>query len=294
MSEKEFDAFTGTQTTGHEWDGIKELDTPMPKWWLWTFYATILFSIGYMIYYPAIPLVEGSTMGISGQTNRAALRQETAVVEEARREIVAGIESKELDDIRSDDQLNRFALAGGASLFKVHCSQCHGSGAAGSPGYPNLNDDDWIWGGDVASIYTTIKHGVRDESDDDTRYSEMPAFGTDEVLEDTEIASIAEYVLKISGQEFDAAQATSGEALFVDNCAACHGETGLGDREQGAPNLADAISLYGADRAKLIAQMNQPKHGVMPAWGSRLTEAGIKQLAIYVHGLGGGEKSATE
>ncbi len=294
MSDREIDAHTGIETTGHEWDGIKELDNPMPRWWLWTFYLTIIFAVGYVIYYPAIPLLEGSTMGISGQTNRSLLREEIAAVEESRRETLASLESQDLDAIRSNDELARFAVAGGASLFRVHCSQCHGSGAQGSPGYPNLNDDDWIWGGDLASIYTTVKHGIRDGSDDDARYSEMPAFGADEILEGEDIASIAEYVLKISGHEHNAESANAGIAPFEENCASCHGENGKGGREFGAPNLADAISLYGADRTKLIAQIKKPKHGVMPAWGSRLSDAGIKQLAIYVHGLGGGEKSTQE
>ena len=294
MSEREIDSHTGVETTGHEWDGIKELNSPLPRWWLWTFYATIIFSIGYVIYYPAIPLIEGSTTGISGQTNRLQLRQELQAVEESRGDTLAKLDSLDLEAIRSDDALSQFATAGGSSLFKVYCSQCHGSGAQGSPGYPNLNDDDWLWGGDLESIFATVKHGVRDESDDDTRFSDMPAFGADEVLEGEEIASIAEHVLKLSGRDHDAQGADAGAALYEENCSACHAEDGTGGREFGAPNLVDAISLYGADREKLIAQMNKPKHGVMPAWGSKLTDASIKQLAIYVHGLGGGEKSTSE
>lgn len=294
MSEKEIDEATGVETTGHEWDGIKELNNPMPRWWLWTLYASIVFAIGYMIYYPAIPLLEGSTMGISGHTNRSALKGEMKAVNVRRAQQTKQLTRMSLQDIQNDQKLTRFATAGGASLFKVYCSQCHGSGAQGAPGYPNLNDDDWLWGGDIDAIYTTIKHGVRDGLDDDARDSQMPAFGADEILSRSQMSDIAEFIMQLSGQEHDTPKATSGQALFVEQCSSCHGETGKGDREIGAPNLADAISLYGNTRAKILAQLKQPKHGTMPAWIERLNEASVKQLAIFVHSLGGGEKSKSE
>ncbi|MGI9364981.1 MAG: cytochrome-c oxidase, cbb3-type subunit III [Rhizobiaceae bacterium] len=294
MSDKEIDEASGIETTGHEWDGIKELNNPLPRWWLWTFYATIVFSIGYILYYPAIPLLEGSTMGISGKTNRSELALEIKAVEDARRATVEKLAATDLETIRADAELSRFASAGGSSLFKVYCTQCHGSGAAGSPGYPNLNDDNWLWGGDLESIYFTIKHGVRNDVDDDARDSLMPAFGADELLENEEVTSVTEYVLQLSGMDHDAAQVEAGRELFSENCTSCHGEDGRGDREFGAPNLADSISLYGNDRASVRGQIIKPKHGVMPPWGDKLTEAGLKQLAIYVHGLGGGEKAKAE
>lgn len=294
MSEKEIDEATGVETTGHEWDGIKELNNPMPRWWLWTLYASIVFAIGYMIYYPAIPLLEGSTMGVSGHTNRSALKGEMKAVNVRRAQQNKQLKRMSLQDIQKDEKLTRFATAGGASLFKVYCSQCHGSGAQGAPGYPNLNDDDWLWGGDIDAIYTTIKHGVRDGLDDDARDSQMPAFGADEILSRSQMSDIAEFIMQLSGQEHEAPKATSGQALFAEQCASCHGETGKGDREIGAPNLADAISLYGNTRAKIVAQLKQPKHGTMPAWIERLNEASVKQLAIFVHSLGGGEKSKPE
>ena len=289
MSDKHVDETTGVTTTGHVWDGIRELDNPMPRWWLWTFYATILFSIGYMVYYPAIPLWNSSTMGISGQTNRMQLKRDLEAVEVSRRDTIAKLAASKLSEIQGNEQLVRFAVAGGASLFKVYCSQCHGSGAQGAPGYPNLNDDDWLWGGDIDAIYTSIAHGVRNEEDADSRYSEMPAFGADGILERSEISAATEYVLKLSGQEHDAALASQGAQVFADNCAACHADDGTGDREQGAPNLADAISLYGNTRETIHAQIHRPKHGVMPSWSVRMREANLKQLALYVHSLGGGE-----
>jgi cytochrome c oxidase cbb3-type subunit 3 len=288
----EVDEQTGTQTTGHEWDGIKELDTPMPRWWLWTFYATIVFSIGYVIYYPAIPLLEGSTMGISGQTNRLQLQQDMAVADAARRDLISMLAEQDLEDVAANPELVRFAEAGGASLFKVNCSQCHGSGAQGGPGYPNLNDDDWLWGGDLQAIYETIAHGVRNDEDDDARFSQMPAFGADGILERDEINAVAEHVLAISGQDHEAALAGQGAEIFMDQCTACHGESGMGEQDLGAPDLTDAISLYGNTRETIRAQIRQPKHGAMPPWLERLREANVKQLAIYVHSRGGGEEAA--
>lgn len=289
MDKNEIDETSGVETTGHEWDGIKELNNPLPRWWLWTFYATIVFSIGYMIYYPAIPLLESSTMGISGQTNRLQLRQEIEAADLSRREIIGQIRNASLEEIAADENLNRFSIAGGKSAYKVYCSQCHGSGAQGGPGYPNLNDDDWLWGGDLEAIYATIKHGVRNDEDDDTRDSLMPAFGADELLSREEISQVTHYVLEVSGSEHDDALAGPGKELFSDNCAACHGENAAGDREIGAPNLADAISLYGNTEELIAAQIHQPQHGVMPPWQTRLSDENIKQLTVYVHSLGGGE-----
>ncbi len=189
MAENEVDETTGVETTGHEWDGIKELDNPMPRWWLWTFYATIVFSIGYVIWYPAIPLWNGSTMGISGQTNRLQLKQNMLSVEAVRRDKIATLAATDIKAIREDNDLLRFATAGGESLFKSYCSQCHGSGAQGGPGYPNLNDDDWLWGGDLETIYTTIAHGVRNDDNEDARDSQMPAFGADNILDREQIVN---------------------------------------------------------------------------------------------------------
>lgn len=292
--EIEIDEPSGVETTGHEWDGIKELNNPLPRWWLWTFYATIVFALGYVLYYPAIPLLEASTMGISGQTNRSILKSELAEVDNARRDQVKLLVDTGLEEIRTNENLARFATAGGASIFKVYCTQCHGSGAAGGPGYPNLNDDDWLWGGDLASIYTSIKHGIRNGEDEDARDSVMPAFGVDGILTRPQIAAVTEHVLKISNQQHDAKLAVEGEAIFAENCASCHLENGLGNRELGAPNLADAISLYGNTRPTIQAQIWKPQQGVMPGWVEKLPDASIKQLSIYVHGLGGGERTKAE
>ena len=290
MSDKQIDPLSGTETTGHEWDGITELNNPLPRWWLWTFYATIVFSIGYVVWYPAIPLINDATTGLSGQTNRTQLIADLADAAAAQQEQLDQLAELNLEKIRSDGDLARFARAGGASLYKVHCSQCHGSGATGTRGYPNLNDDDWLWGGSLTAIYTSIKHGIRSPEDDDTRDSEMPAFGTDDLLTSQEISALSEFVLTLGSgtAETDTEVAT----LYADNCAGCHGETGTGDRDLGAPNIADAVALYGNSREEIASQIASPKHGIMPPWGGRLSDVQIKQLALFVHGLGGGEAAA--
>ncbi len=193
-----------------------------------------------------------------------------------------------VDEIAKDDELSRFAVAGGHSAFLVNCVQCHGSGAAGSPGYPNLNDDDWLWGGTLDDIHTTITHGVRYTQDPDTRVSEMPAFG-DGILDAHQIQAAANYVLSLSGSDHDAALAEEGKPIFADNCAVCHGDNGQGNRELGAPRLNDAIWLYGNSEKQIASQITKPRHGVMPAWANRLDPTTIKELTLFVHSLGGGE-----
>lgn len=288
MADKKIDEISGIETTGHSWDGIEELNNPLPRWWLWTFYATIVFSIGYMIYFPAIPLLDSATSGISGITTRGQIEAELETVRAERAEIESVIAQSSFDDIRGNEELLRFASAGGESLYKVYCTQCHGSGATGGPGFPNLNDDDWIWGGDIENIHFSIAHGIRNDEDDDARYSDMPAYGRDDILPMEDINAVADYVMKISGQEFDTAHIDHGAQVFEENCAACHGDNGEGLPELGAPRLTDGIWLYGGTRAEVVSQIRLPKQGVMPAWDGRLGEAATKSLALYIHSLGGG------
>ncbi len=287
MTEKQIDEVSGVATTGHEWDGIKELDNPMPRWWLWTFYATIVFAIGYTIAFPAWPLISGPTSGLLGWSSRDDFWAESQQIASERQGIIAQINEKDVHAILADENLRQFAVAGGAAAFRVNCVQCHGAGAQGAPGYPNLNDDDWLWGGSVDDILTTIRHGVRSTNDAETRVSEMPAFA--DVLEPQQVREVAAFVVSLSGTPHDASLVGAGKQVFSENCAVCHGEDAKGLREFGAPNLTDAIWFYGSGEDAIARQVSHPKHGVMPAWETRLGDATVKQLAIFVHSLGGGE-----
>jgi cytochrome c oxidase cbb3-type subunit 3 len=289
---KETDKLSGVETTGHEWDGLKELNNPAPRWWLWVFFITVIWSVGYWVIFPAWPTLSGEgerggTKGTREWTQYKKLADEQAEILALRGEYADKIKALSLEEIQSDPTLYAYAVAGGRTMFKENCSACHGTGAQGGPGYPNLNDDDWIWAGDMQGIYKTLQHGIR-SGHPEARDSQMPAFG--ESLKKAQIASVAEHVLSLSTGK-DANEA--GKALFEQNCAACHGSDGKGNRELGAPNLADAIWLYGNDKAAIASQIAKPRQGVMPAWGPRLSDDTLKQLTIYVHSLGGGEASVT-
>ena len=279
------------ETTGHSWDGIEELNNPLPRWWLWTFYATILWALAYTILYPAWPLVSGATPGVIGFSTRGQVAAEIEAVDAANAALRAELTAIDLATVTREGtpELYNFALRSGASSFATFCSQCHGRGAAGvqASGYPNLLDDDWLWGGTLEDIRTTIAHGIRAEADPDTRWSEMPAF--EGILTGDEIAQVVAHVRALSGQEADAGLAAAGVAVFRDNCAACHGDEGRGDRALGAPNLTDAIWLYGGSPEAIGQSVRQARFGVMPAWSGRLSEAQIRATAIWVHSQGGGE-----
>ncbi len=279
------------ETTGHEWDGIQEFNNPLPRWWLWTFYLTIIWGVLYTIAYPAWPLVSGATRGLLGQNTRTDVAAEIQRYEEANSPIEAKLVSVDLTVIATDPELVNYTQNAGGAVFRTWCAQCHGSGAAGQQrlGYPNLIDNDWLWGGTIEDIHTTVTHGIRNTTDDDARYSEMPKFGADELLEPAQIDQVVQYVLQISGQEHDAALATEGAVVYADNCAACHMEDGTGDRAQGAPNLTDAIWLYGGDQTTLTETVTNARFGVMPSWTGRLSEADIRAVASWVHSRGGGE-----
>ena len=283
MSDKHVDQTTGTETTGHEWDGIRELNTPLPRWWLWTFYITIVWGVGYTIAYPAWPMISGATEGLLGYSTRAEVAKEIEAHEAKNADLVAQLVAADLEALTPTDTLHKYAVSRGGSVFSAQCSQCHGAGAQGANGIPNLLDDDWLWGGNIAQIAYSVRHGIRNETDSDARYSQMPAFG--EFLSEAEIEALADFIPTLAAPDPD----SPGAVLFADNCASCHGDTGLGDREQGAPNLADAIWLYGSDRDSVIESIAKARFGVMPAWGERLNDADVRAVSVYVHSLGGGE-----
>lgn len=278
-------------TTGHSWDGIEEYDNPMPRWWVWVFYATIVWGIGYSIAYPAWPLISGATPGLLGASTRADVVAEIKRFDDANASIKQALVDADLTTVSANPELMSFAQNAGAAVFRTNCSTCHGSGANGveAAGYPSLLDDDWLWGGDIENIHATITHGIRNTTHPDARWSQMPAFGADQILERPQIAEVVEYVLALSGQEHDATLAAAGQTVYLDNCAACHMEDGSGDITQGAPNLADAIWLYGGSREAVTYSVVNARFGVMPGWNDKLTEDEIRAVALYVHSRGGGQ-----
>ena len=279
-------------TTGHSWDGIEELNTPLPRWWLWTFYACIVWGVIYTIAFPAWPLISGATPGVLGFSTRGQVAEDIAAVEQSNMAINQRLADTELSAIAADPELNQYAVSAGGAVFKTWCAQCHGSGAAGAKGYPNLLDDDWLWGGDIDTIHETVTVGIRQQADaegDYLRQSQMPAFGADGLLEEEDIDAVVNYVMSLSGTPQDPGLVEQGATVFADNCASCHGEDASGDRAQGAPNLKDAIWLYGGDFATIKETVTNARYGMMPAWQGRLTEAQIRAVATYVHQLGGGE-----
>jgi cytochrome c oxidase cbb3-type subunit 3 len=287
---KKHEAATEPETTGHEWDGIHELNKPLPKWWLWTFYATIVWAIGYWLLMPAWPLVSTYTKGLLGYSQRGRVAEQLQAAKAAQAVYRQQIAKSDLDAITANPDLLSFALAGGEAAFGDNCAPCHGRGAQGGFGYPNLRDDDWLWGGTLAAIHQTITHGIR-ANDPKTRSpgAQMPAFGKMGVLQEPQIADVAEYVLSLSGRADDKEAAERGSKIFASTCAPCHGPEGKGNQAIGAPNLTDELWLYGGDKATIMNTIRGGRGGVMPAWGGRLDPETIKELAIYVHSLGGGQ-----
>jgi cytochrome c oxidase cbb3-type subunit III len=282
---QDIDAATGTATTGHEWDGIKELNTPLPKWWLYVLYACMIWAFGYWILYPAIPLPGGETKGILGWSMRGAVMRDVAELQAERAPMVNELNKSTLQQIASDPKLAEFARAYGHSAFGVDCSPCHGANGQGSKGYPNLTADRWLWGGSLDQISATITHGAR-YGDPEGHQNDMPAWGS-MGLNTQQIADVANYVYSLSHKTTD--DVSAGKKVFADNCTPCHGPDAKGIPAMGAPNLTTRIWLYGGDKADLIKTITYGRTGHMPAWGSKLDPATIKALTVYVHSLGGGQ-----
>lgn len=284
------DEISGTETTGHEWDGIEELNTPMPRWWLWMFYASIVIAISYAIAMPSIPLLNSHFKGVLGHSDRAAVIEAVDTMRAERSEFASALNGASLEDIQADQGLFRFAMAAGKSAFGDNCATCHGSGAQGFKGYPNLNDDIWIWGGTYEDILHTLQVGIR-STHEDTRMNLMQAYGRDELLTGKQIDELTEYLLSFSGRGEDAEMVLRGKTLFSQQCASCHGKTAMGDQSQGAPNLTDDEWLYGGDAEDIAQTLYNGRQGVMPNWNERLSPETIAALAVYVHSLGGGVDS---
>jgi len=285
----EKDSVTGRETTGHEWDGIKELNTPLPKWWLYVFIATIAWAFGMFVLYPSIPYGPGYFHGLLGYSQREAVDSAVTKIADQRKVEMEKIATLSFADIRKDPAALEIAMTDGRITFAENCQPCHGPGGGGRPGYPALAAGAWIWGGTLEDIQQTITHGIR-SGDPDARQSAMPRFGIDGVLKPAEIQAVADYVWsKFYGHPAEGTDLSAGAKLFADNCAACHGADGEGNRQVGAPRLNSRVHLYGDSREAIVAQVTGPRMGVMPSWHTRLDPATIKALALYVHSFGGGE-----
>ena len=276
-------------TTGHEWDGLQELNRPLPRWWLWLFYATIVWAIGYWIVYPAWPLLSSYTSGAFNWHSRAAVTTDLVALQQQRSQMMTRLAAASLQEIESTPDLLDFSRALGGRAFADNCAPCHGAGGGGAKGYPNLDDNDWLWGGTLDDISQTITHGVR-AGDEKGHQGSMPAFGRDGMLKRDDIVLVADYVRSLSGlSTTPGANLTLGAKIFANNCAVCHGPDGKGNRSVGAPNLTDQIWLYGSDTKTIIDDIWNGHGGIMPAWGQKLDPATIKALTVYVHTFGGGE-----
>ena len=288
MTERETDEISGVETTGHEWDGIRELDNPLPRWWLWVFYICIAVAIGYWVLFPAWPGLTSYTKGTLGQSDRAAVAQDLKGLQTLRGAEAAKLKTASLAEIEANPQLQAYALAVGQSVFGDNCATCHGTGGTGGKGYPNLRDDVWLWGGTLDDIHHTLNVGIRSENPE-TRFSQMPAFGKDQLLTTAEISDLTEYVVALSGRKANANAVARATPVYVAQCVACHGAEGKGDPLQGAPNLTDADWLYGSSRAEINGQIVNGRAGVMPTWQARLSPETIKALAVYIHANAGGQ-----
>lgn len=284
------DAVTGVSTTGHSWDGIEELNNPLPRWWLWTFYLTIIWAIAYFIAYPSWPLVSSYTKGVLGWHSREDIVADLEALKNQRAAMTSRLSEASLEEIKQDPELFAFARAQGKAAFGDNCAPCHGAGGGGAKGYPNLNDDDWLWGGSLEQIEHTIRFGARSTSDKGHQGS-MPAFGRDGMLKRAELSNVADYVRSLSGLPVEkGADLDAGAKVYADNCAACHGERGEGNQDLGAPNLADKIWLFGSDKETIMEGLWNGRGSVMPAWEGRLDDTTIKALTLYVNSLGGGQQ----
>lgn len=282
------ESYAETEHTGHEWDGITEFDNPLPKWWLYVFYASIVFAIGYSFLYPSVPLIWTHTRGLLGYDSRSDVAKSSADALAAQSRFRNRLAALSVSEIRRDRDLLQFAETGGRAVFNENCVPCHRAGGAGAKGYPNLADDDWLWGGTLDEIERTIIHGVRN-ADPDSRQTNMPRFGADSILKPAQINDVADYVLSLSGRSAPADAVMRGRKVFADNCVTCHGENGAGKQDVGAKNLTDGIWLYGGDKAAIIETINDARNGSMPAWGQRFDPTTIKMLTLYVYSLGGGK-----
>jgi cytochrome c oxidase cbb3-type subunit 3 len=282
MSVEERDPLTGHQTTGHEWNGITELNTRVPRAVWWAIGITHVWALVLWILLPTWPLVTTYTKGLLGIDQRDLVAGELAAGERYREQWVERFAGEDLDGIRRDADLMQIVSGAAPALWGDTCEACHGRAGTGGPGFPSLVDEAWLWGGEDEAVLETLRVGVN-AAHPETRYSEMLAFGETGILTRDQIGTVATYVQSLSGVATpDDAVREEGATLFAENCAACHGEEGTGDTSLGAPNLTDDFWIYGGDEAALFETIHDGRRGWMPHMEGRLTEAERKMLAVYV------------
>ena len=293
METVKHDPVTGQATTGHEWNGIEELDTPVPKVVVASLVVTTIFAIICWVLYPTFPLGRTYTKGLTGFDQRNEVTMQVAKADAARAVAwTAQVETMAYADIEADPDLLLPAKEAGRTLFDDNCAACHGVNATGGPGFPDLSAKAWLWGGEPETIEETIRVGIN-STHDDTRVSQMMAFGRDGILDREQIGNVVVYVRSLSGAlpaEGSAERIEAGSQVFAENCVACHGDDAKGNHDLGAPNLTDASWIYGGDAQSVYSSVYSGRQGHMPHWGDRLSPLQIKLLTLYVHTLEGDAK----
>ncbi len=280
--QREIDPVTGYDTTGHEWAGIKELNTPFPRIALVALILTFVYSVIAWILLPAWPLGRDHTRGVLGLEQGPVAVGHLRELTDRRQGWLARFDDPDFPALAADTALMAVAMPAAARLFQDNCAHCHGREGAGGPGFPALGDADWLWGGEPETVAETIAFGIN-AVHPETRFAEMPAFGW---IERPDRLALADYVAALPGGWAD--HESPAGLVFAENCASCHGERGEGGLLTGAPSLADAGAIYGQDPATVLETLRRGRKGVMPAWSGRLTPAEINLLALYVTRLGGG------
>jgi cytochrome c oxidase cbb3-type subunit 3 len=277
----EFDEITGAHTTGHEWNGIQELNNPIPRAfriWLW---GSIAVCIVMWVLYPSFPYVTGALTGTLSYSSREDVALQVETGQQTRAKAFEQIVAEPLEELAQNAELRARFEPELSVLYRDNCAACHGRDATGQSGFPDLTDKHWLWSGTPEEIEYTLQVGIN-SSHPDTRYAEMPAFGRDGLLEDKDLADVTEYVLSLSGQDHEADAASRGTFVFEDSCAACHNDQGAGGYENGAPSLSDSVWIYGGDRDAILQSLHNGRAGVMPSWEKRLTEEDIRKLTLYL------------
>jgi len=285
MSVKERDPLTGHQTTGHEWNGITELNTRVPRAVWFFIIVTHIFALIAWVLLPTWPLVTTYTKGLLARDQRDQVAEKVIAANVARADWADRITAAPVSEIFDTPELLARANGTAHQIFGDNCAACHGLNAGGGPGFPSLIDDAWLWGGDPDIIMETLRVGIN-STHPDTRYAQMLAFGRDGLLEREDIRIVVDYVQSLSGAEISTDHAAAGAEIYANNCSSCHGETAMGDTEQGAPNLTDAFWIYGGDDKAMFDTIWDGRQGWMPAWEGRLTETERKILTVYLTHLG--------